>query len=143
MVSHGLSSSGLFCIVNMYYERLGSRRFFINRGLILILPVFSGIMFFLCAANISAPPTINLLSEIYLIGGLISYDRLIVLVFPVGSFLGAVFTIFIFSYSQHGKIFYSNFSYPRANFREIHSLALHILPVNLLILNPEYFLVVV
>jgi len=141
LVSHGVSSSGLFCIVNIYYERLGRRRFFINRGLILILPIFSLMIFILCASNIAAPPTINLLSEIFLIGRIIRYDYFIMLVFPLGSFLGAVFTIFIFSYSQHGKIFYINFRFPLMNFREVHTLVLHIIPVNLLILKPDYFLV--
>lgn len=141
IVRHGLSSSGLFCIVNIYYERFGSRRFFINKGLILILPVFSIIIFFLCAANISAPPTINLLSEIFLMGRIISYDRIIILIFPVGSFLGAVFTLFMFSYSQHGKNFCGGFSYPQIRLREIHTLVLHIIPVNFLILRADYFLV--
>lgn len=141
IVSHGLSSSGLFCIVNIYYERLGSRSFFINRGLILILPIFSILIFFLCAANISAPPTINLLSEIFLMGSIISFDQGIMLVFPIGSFLGAVFTIFIFSYSQHGKIFFTGFSFPLINFREVHTLVIHVVPVNFLILKPDYFLV--
>jgi len=68
IISHGISSSGLFCIVNMYYERLGRRSFFLNKGLILVLPIFSMIIFMLCAANISAPPTINLLSEIFFNG---------------------------------------------------------------------------
>jgi NADH-ubiquinone oxidoreductase chain 4 len=142
IVSHGLSSSGLFCIVNIYYERLGRRSFFISRGLILVLPIFTLIIFFLCAANISAPPTINLLSEIFLMGRILSFDSLIVLIFPFGSFLGAVFTLFIFSYSQHGKVFYTLFRYPLVNFRELHTLALHIIPVNLLVLKPDYFLVV-
>jgi NADH-ubiquinone oxidoreductase chain 4 len=143
IISHGLSSSGLFCIVNIYYERLGSRSFFINKGLILVLPVFSIIIFFLCAANIAAPPSINLLSEIFLMGRILSYDYFIILVFPVGSFLGAVFTIFIFSYSQHGKVFFTNFGYPLINFRELHTLTLHIIPVNILVLKTDYFLVCV
>jgi len=28
IVSHGLASSGLFCIVNIYYERISSRSLF-------------------------------------------------------------------------------------------------------------------
>jgi NADH-ubiquinone oxidoreductase chain 4 len=98
-------------------------------------------IFFLCAANIAAPPTINLLSEIFLMGRILSYDYFMILVFPLGSFLGAVFTIYMFSYSQHGKIFYTNFSYPLINFREAHTLILHIVPVNFLVLKSEYFLV--
>lgn len=140
IVGHGLSSSGLFCIVNIYYERMGSRRFFINRGLLLIFPIFSLIIFILRAANIAAPPTVNLLSEIFLMGRILYYDFFMILVFPLGSFLGAVFTIFIFSYSQHGKIYYSSYGLNLIIFREIHVLLIHIIPVNLIILNPFLFL---
>lgn len=141
MVAHGLSSSGLFCIVNLYYERTGSRRFFINKGLILRFPIFSLLLFMLCAANIAAPPTINLLSEIFLIARIISYDYLILLFFPLGSFLGAVFTIFIYSFSQHGSPYYSSYRFNHSNFREIHILVLHIIPVNLVILNSSFIFI--
>jgi len=40
IVSHGLASSGLFCIVNIYYERISSRRIFLNKGLLIVLPRF-------------------------------------------------------------------------------------------------------
>jgi NADH-ubiquinone oxidoreductase chain 4 len=103
IIRHGLASSGLFCIVNICYERLGRRSFYFNRGLILILPTLSLIIFMLRAANMAAPPTVNLISEIFLMVGILGFDRAIILLFPVGSFLGAVFTLFMFSYSQHGK----------------------------------------
>jgi len=107
MIGHGLASSGLFRILNMYYERTGRRRFYLNRGIILIAPTIALGMFLLCASNIGAPPTINLLSELYLLGALIGFDWGIIYLFPVGSFIGVVFTIFLFSYSQHGKLGYS------------------------------------
>lgn len=140
MVGHGLSSSGLFCMVNMYYERLGSRRFFVNKGLIILFPIFSLMIFMLCAANIAAPPTVNLFSELLLIMSIIKYSYIIFFVFPIGSFLGAVFTVFIFSYSQHGKMHFFNISYDLRNFREFHVLLLHLVPVNFLILNGNLFL---
>lgn len=74
IISHGVASSGLFCIVNMYYERLGRRSFYINKGLLLIFPSFSLIIFLLTASNIAAPPTINLLSEIFLMSRILSFD---------------------------------------------------------------------
>lgn len=92
------------------------------------------------AANIAAPPTINLLSEIILMISIIKIDYLIMLVFPLGSFLGAVFTLFIFSYSQHGTIYYSLIRRGRRRFREYHILVIHIFPLNFLILNPRFFL---
>lgn len=38
MVAHGLCSSGLFFLVNLFYERLGSRRLLINKGIMLFFP---------------------------------------------------------------------------------------------------------
>jgi len=47
IVSHGISSSGLFCIVNIFYERSHSRRIYLNKGLILISSVFTLMFFFI------------------------------------------------------------------------------------------------
>lgn len=138
IVAHGVSSSGLFCMVNLYYERTGSRSFFINKGLILSFPIFSLLIFFLCASNIAAPPTINLLSEIFLIARIMSYDYIILLFFPLGSFLGAVFTLFIFSFSQHGPSYNSLYGFVHSNVREIHTIRLHIVPVNFLVLGSNF-----
>jgi NADH-ubiquinone oxidoreductase chain 4 len=41
IIAHGLCSSGLFCLANIIYERLGRRRLIINKGLINFLPRFS------------------------------------------------------------------------------------------------------
>lgn len=38
MIAHGLCSSGLFCLANISYERLGSRSLFLNKGLINLMP---------------------------------------------------------------------------------------------------------
>jgi len=65
IVAHGVCSSGLFCAVNIYYERSGRRGFYMNKGLISFMPIFTLLLFMLCGANIAAPPTINLLSEIF------------------------------------------------------------------------------
>jgi len=143
IVGHGLASSGLFCIVNIYYERVGSRRFYLNKGFLLVLPIFSLIIFLLRAANIAAPPTINLISEIFLMSTIIGYDIIIILIFPLGSFLGAVFTLFIYSYSQHGKIYYLVYGVALVTVREVHVVILHIFPVNLLILSPSFFIRVI
>lgn len=141
MIRHGLSSSGLFCIVNMYYERLSRRSFYLNRGLVLFFPVFTLIIFLLSAANIAAPPTINLISEICLMISLMRFNYHIMLIFPLGSFLGAVFTIFIYSYTQHGKRFISLFSFSQIVHREVHILVLHLIPVYLILISSRVFLI--
>lgn len=38
MLAHGLCSSGLFCLANISYERLGRRSLLINKGLINFIP---------------------------------------------------------------------------------------------------------
>jgi len=38
IISHGLCSSGIFFIVNLYYERSGRRLLFLNKGMIRNLP---------------------------------------------------------------------------------------------------------
>jgi NADH-ubiquinone oxidoreductase chain 4 len=106
------------------------------------LPIFTLFIFFLCAANIAAPPTINLLAEIFLMARIIGYDYLMLLLFPLGTFLGAVFTLFIYSYSQHGGIYFSSLSFGLSRLREIHVLFLHVFPVNTIILNSRLMLVI-
>lgn len=141
IISHGISSSGLFCIVNIFYERLRRRRLFLNKGLLTIFPSLSFLIFILCAANISAPPTINLIGEIFLIIRIIRFRKVIIVFFPLGSFLGAAFTLFIFSYSQHGKNYSIGINYVEITVNELHSLILHIFPLNLIILKSEYFFI--
>lgn len=41
IIAHGLCSSGLFCLANITYERLGSRRLLIGRGLLGLIPRMS------------------------------------------------------------------------------------------------------
>jgi NADH-ubiquinone oxidoreductase chain 4 len=41
MIAHGLCSSGLFCLTNISYERLGSRRLIINKGLLNFMPTMA------------------------------------------------------------------------------------------------------
>ena len=38
IISHGLCSSGLFCLVNIYHERVYRRSMLINKGIINIVP---------------------------------------------------------------------------------------------------------
>ena len=38
MIGHGLCSTGLFCLANIVYERLGSRVLLIRKGLLNFMP---------------------------------------------------------------------------------------------------------
>nr|QGQ56384.1 NADH dehydrogenase subunit 4 [Brachystomella parvula] len=141
MISHGIGSSGLFCFVNMLYERVNSRSLFMNKGVISLLPLFSLFFFLLSGANISAPPTINLLSEISLIISVYNFESFSMFMFPLGSFLGAVFTFYLFSLSQHGKNYSGIQGVPGAVSLEFHLLVAHLLPMNTLILKNDFLFI--
>lgn len=138
IISHGIGSSGLFCFVNMLYERTRTRSLIINKGIISILPLFSLFIFLYSVVNISGPPSINLLSEINLIIGVFSYDELTILLFPFGSFLGAVSVFYIFSNSQHGKSYLRVFGTIPVSLIEFQVTFLHLIPINFLILKSDF-----
>lgn len=72
ILAHGLCSSGLFALVNVVYERSGSRSLLINRGLLNFIPNMTMWWFLLSACSMAAPPSINLLGEVSLLVGVVN-----------------------------------------------------------------------
>lgn len=141
MISHGLCSSGLFCLANITYERFGSRRLFLNKGLINLMPRLSLWWFLLCSSNIAAPPSFNLLGEIILINRLVSWGLSSIFLLILTSFFGAAYSLYLYSYSQHGKIYLGFYSFSLGFIREYLLLFLHWVPLNLLFLKGDIFLI--
>nr|YP_010397559.1 NADH dehydrogenase subunit 4 [Boreoheptagyia kurobebrevis]UQJ73468.1 NADH dehydrogenase subunit 4 [Boreoheptagyia kurobebrevis] len=137
MIAHGLCSSGLFCLANMSYERLGSRSLLINKGLLNFMPSMALWWFLLCSGNMAAPPTLNLLGEISLLNSLVSWSWVTMLSLALLSFFSAAYTLYLYSFSQHGKIFSGMFSFSTGFTREYLLLFLHWFPLNLLILKSD------
>lgn len=135
MIGHGLCSSGLFCLANIVYERVGSRRLLISKGLINFIPSIALWWFLLSAGNIAAPPTLNLLGEISLIIRVVSWRKVRMLAISLLSFFRAAYTLYMFSLSQHGKYYRALFSCCSGKVREYLILILHWLPLNVLILK--------
>ncbi|YP_001382115.1 NADH dehydrogenase subunit 4 (mitochondrion) [Penaeus chinensis] len=135
MIGHGLCSSGLFCLANMVYERVGSRSLLISKGLINFMPSMALWWFLLSAGNMAAPPTLNLLGEISLIISVVSWSKVTMLSIALLSFFSAAYTLYMFSLSQHGKYYSSLFSCCSGKVREYLILMLHWLPLNVLILK--------
>nr|QHO05167.1 NADH dehydrogenase subunit 4 [Rimicaris variabilis] len=135
MVGHGLCSSGLFCLANMAYERVGSRSLLVSKGLLNFMPSMALWWFLLSAGNMAAPPTLNLLGEISLIISVVSWSKVSILGVGLLSFFSAAYTLYMYSLSQHGKYFSSLFSCCSGKVREYLVLVLHWLPLNFLILK--------
>lgn len=137
IIAHGLCSSGLFCLANISYERLGSRSLIINKGLLNFLPSLSLWWFLLCSGNIAAPPTLNLLGEIRLFNSIVSWSIYTIIFLSFLSFFRAAYSLFLYSYTQQGKIYSALFSFSRNFVREYLVLILHWLPLNMLILKSD------
>nr|AKR06305.1 NADH dehydrogenase subunit 4 [Tenebrio molitor]UAJ48191.1 NADH dehydrogenase subunit 4 [Tenebrio molitor] len=138
MVAHGLCSSGLFCLANISYERVMSRSLYLNKGMINLVPSLSFFWFLLVSCNMAAPPSLNLLGEIMLINSILSFSKFNMLFLMMISFFGAVYSLFLYSYSQHGSLYSGTYSFFPCSFREYLLLVLHLLPLNLMVLVGDY-----
>nr|AVN67492.1 NADH dehydrogenase subunit 4 [Panchlora nivea] len=138
MIAHGLCSSGLFCLANITYERLGSRSLLINKGLMNFMPSMALWWFLLSSCNMAAPPSINLLGEISLLNSMVGWSLISMSMLIFLSFFSAAYTLYMFSYSQHGQIYSGVYSCSLGYSREFLLLFLHWFPLNLLILKGEY-----
>nr|WRO44596.1 NADH dehydrogenase subunit 4 [Hypoderma pantholopsum] len=137
MIAHGLCSSGLFCLANISYERLGSRSLLINSGLLNFMPSMTLWWFLLSSSNMAVPPTLNLLGEISLINSIVSWSWVTMIMISFLSFFSASYTLYMYSYSQHGKVFSGIYSFSSGSVREFLILFLHWFPLNLLILKSD------
>nr|YP_010184982.1 NADH dehydrogenase subunit 4 [Hemipenthes hebeiensis]YP_010227834.1 NADH dehydrogenase subunit 4 [Cryptocercus weixiensis]QVJ97672.1 NADH dehydrogenase subunit 4 [Hemipenthes hebeiensis]UDD86620.1 NADH dehydrogenase subunit 4 [Cryptocercus weixiensis] len=140
MIAHGLCSSGLFCLANISYERLSSRSLMVNKGLMNLMPSMSMWWFLLSSCNMAAPPSLNLLGEISLLNSLVAWSWFCMFTLIFLSFFSAVYTLYLFSYSQHGFYYSGIYSCSFSYSREFLLLFLHWFPLNLFILNGDLIL---
>ena len=137
-VAHGLCSSGLFFLSGVIYERRGSRRIIINKGILEIIPRISFWWFIYCIGNIAAPVVLNLVGELGLLGRILSFSFLSITLLMLFSFIGACYSLYLFSSTQHG-IFYSGIrSLSDGLIREYLILFLHFFPLFFLILEVDF-----
>uniref|UniRef100_A0AAU7B9Y2 NADH-ubiquinone oxidoreductase chain 4 n=1 Tax=Isoplectron armatum TaxID=3073468 RepID=A0AAU7B9Y2_9ORTH len=138
MIAHGLCSSGMFCLANISYERLGSRSLLINKGLMNFMPSMTLWWFLLSSSNMAAPPSMNLLGEISLLNSLVSFTWFSMIMLMLMSFFSAAYTLYLYSISQHGMIYSGIYSCSSGYLREYLLLMLHWIPLNLLILKGDF-----
>nr|YP_009971755.1 NADH dehydrogenase subunit 4 [Cucujus mniszechi]QNG56465.1 NADH dehydrogenase subunit 4 [Cucujus mniszechi] len=141
MLAHGFCSSGLFCLSNILYERIHSRSLYLVKGMLNLMPSMGLFWFLFCCFNMAAPPSLNLMGEIILINSLVSFSSLNMLMLMLMSFFGAVYSLFLYSYSQHGSVYSGSFSFYMGVSREYLLLFLHLFPLNLLVLKSEYLVI--
>nr|QAT19903.1 NADH dehydrogenase subunit 4 [Leguminivora glycinivorella] len=141
MIGHGLCSSGMFCLANINYERLHSRSLYINKGMMNFIPSMSLWWFLLMSSNMAAPPSLNLMGEIMLINSLVSWCWFSMIFLVLISFFSAGYSLYLYSYTQHGKYYCGIYSFYTGVSREYLMLLLHWLPLNTLIMKIDYSMI--
>lgn len=139
IIAHGLCSSGLFCLANIRYERLMSRRLLINKGLINFIPSIALWWFLLSSRNISAPLSLNLISEIKLINRVLSWSLINIFLLIFLCFFSASYRYYLYAYRQHGSFYSSLFRFSNNNQREYILIFFHWFPLNILFLKVLFY----
>nr|YP_008815860.1 NADH dehydrogenase subunit 4 [Misgurnus bipartitus]AGZ17901.1 NADH dehydrogenase subunit 4 [Misgurnus bipartitus] len=137
MIAHGLVSSALFCLANTTYERTHSRTMILARGLQMIFPLTATWWFIANLANLALPPLPNLMGELTIISTLFNWSPWTILLTGVGTLITAGYSLYLFLMSQRGPTPPHITGLPPFHTREHLLLALHLIPVILLITKPE------
>lgn len=137
IIAHGLVSSAIFANANHIYETSGSRNLLINKGIHIIVPTSRMLWFIICAANIAAPPSINLLAEIILITAALSSFSIIIPL-AVIRYTAAAYSLILYTTINHG---FRNSSSTLIYFiknNNITCVTLHLTPVFVIITSPVF-----
>nr|QUG10105.1 NADH dehydrogenase subunit 4 [Melanitta perspicillata] len=137
MISHGLTSSMLFCLANTNYERTHSRILLLTRGLQPLLPLMATWWLLANLTNMALPPTTNLMAELTIMVTLFSWSAPTIILTGAATLLTASYTLSMLLVTQRGPIPSHITSIQNSTTREHLLMTLHIIPMFLLILKPE------
>nr|ABD58760.1 NADH dehydrogenase subunit 4 [Burhinus grallarius] len=137
MISHGLTSSMLFCLANTNYERTHSRILLLTRGLQPLLPLMSTWWLLANLTNMALPPTTNLMAELTIMTALFNWSTPTIILTGAATLLTATYTLSMLLTTQRGTLPTHITSIQNSNTREHLLMILHITPILLLILKPE------
>nr|ANW84248.1 NADH dehydrogenase subunit 4 [Parus monticolus] len=137
MISHGLTSSMLFCLANTNYERTHSRILLLTRGLQPLLPLMATWWLLANLTNMAIPPTTNLMAELTIIIALFNWSSITILLTGTAILLTASYTLYMLMMTQRGPLPSHITSIQNSSTREHLLMALHMIPMILLIFKPE------
>nr|BCO16538.1 NADH dehydrogenase subunit4 [Geckolepis petiti] len=136
MIAHGLTSSMLFCLANTNYERTHTRIMIMTRGLQLTLPLMTTWWLLSNLMNMALPPTINLLGELMIITSTFNWANTTLILTGITTLITATYSLHLFLTTQRNKTQTMTPYYPTQT-REHLLMVLHLLPLAMLILNPN------
>nr|BCG21316.1 NADH dehydrogenase subunit 4 [Nemipterus furcosus] len=139
MIAHGLTSSALFCLANTTYERTHSRTMLLVRGMQMVLPLMTIWWFIASLANLALPPLPNLMGELMIISSLFNWSWWTIIITGLGTLITVAYSLYMFLTTQRGYLPPHILAIEPTHTREHLLMALHLIPLTLLVLKPELF----
>nr|ABM89665.1 NADH dehydrogenase subunit 4 [Brookesia superciliaris] len=136
MVAHGVTSSMLFCLANIMYEQTNTRTLIMMQGMQISIPLMTAFWFLANLTNMAIPPTINLFGEIMIIMTTFNWSAPTLIITGSTAAITAIYSMHMFLTSQQGKLSKDTITYP-PHTREYFIMTLHLIPMGLLMINPQ------
>lgn len=118
-INHGVSTSMLFLIVGVVYERRHTRLIAEYGGLFRVMPVFTIVFLIAVLSSMGLPPLNGFIGEVTVIRGVYEYSFWWALSCGIGIALGAAYLLWLFQRTSLGEIGERNLSLKDLNWREI------------------------
>jgi len=103
ILTHGLTSSCLFILRNLIYEKINTRNILLIRGTLVIAPITSIIWIISTRLNIALPPSLNILGEIIIIISSLIISKTIIIILIIANLTTATYSIYIYTIINHGN----------------------------------------
>nr|YP_009859626.2 NADH dehydrogenase subunit 4 [Iphisa elegans]QKK36726.2 NADH dehydrogenase subunit 4 [Iphisa elegans] len=136
MIAHGLTSSALFCLANVNYERTHSRALLLLQGAQIVFPLMTAWWIIASLTNMALPPSINFMGELIIFSTLLDWCPPTIILLGLGATITAGYTLYMLLSTQHGKLTHNLMLSPTQT-REHLLFALHTIPLMLLLLKPN------
>nr|YP_009003557.1 NADH dehydrogenase subunit 4 [Luetkenotyphlus brasiliensis]AGZ19042.1 NADH dehydrogenase subunit 4 [Luetkenotyphlus brasiliensis] len=137
MIAHGLTSSMLFCLANTNYERTHNRTMLLARSLQTFMPLMATWWLLANLMNMALPPSPNLMGEITIISALFNWSNLTIILTGTGVIITALYSLHMLLTTQRNQPPKDATSLLPSYTREHLLMALHTIPMMLLICNPS------
>nr|QXN53121.1 NADH dehydrogenase subunit 4 [Sinomicrurus peinani] len=136
MIAHGFTSSMLFCLANITYERTQTRILILTRGFHNILPMTTTWWLLTSLMNIAVPPSMNFTSELLIASSLFNWCSMTIILFGLLMLITASYSLHMFLSTQMSTPMLNTLIQPMHS-REHLLITLHIIPLMLISLKPE------
>ncbi len=106
LISHGFSSSALFFLIGIIYERFHTRLIHNYGGMMQLMPKYGFFFFCFTLANFGFPGTANFIAESVIILNLPEFSFFVFFLCGIGVLLSVVYSLLLFSRVMFGNLNY-------------------------------------